>query len=183
MSKTKRAVLLVVGLVGGTLLVVGCILMPWIIPVLRHEALKSSAKRFLSEAPTQRDTSEGAYIRGKVIVLDVKAGAMDPVQNRLPDEIRAYGEGEVGTVILLDWDFKSVEGGDWGKVTSHYSTCKLTIIDRQRNVIVGEKQAEGASSPVSTGAGRGAFRAPAGTMTARRANDAVVGLIKSLPRR
>jgi hypothetical protein len=68
-------------------------------------------------------------------------------------------------------------------VTSHYSTCKVTIIDRQRNVIVGEQETSGASSPVSTGAGRGAFRAPAGTMTARRANDSVVALIKGLPRR
>ena len=181
MSKTMRAVLLVVGMVGGPLLVTTIVLLPWIVPALRHQALKSAVKPFAALAP-DRDTSQGPYVTGKVILIDRKEGVLDPVQNRLPDDIRAYGEDEVGTVIWLEWDFKE-NTGDWGKVTSHYSTCKLTVIDRSRNLIVGEVEVMGASSPVATGAGRGHFRAPPGTMTARRANREVAQAVTNLPRR
>ncbi len=181
MSKTKRAVLLLAALVGVPLLVLSCVLMPWIIPTLRHEMLRSKASRFLAR-PGGTDTSQGAYITGKVVLIDERAQALDELQKRLPDEIRAYSADEVGTVIWLNWDFKATEN-NWGGATGHYSVCKLTIIDRARNVIVAEREVVGANSPVATGAGRGLFRAPKGTMTARRNNLGVLGAIKNLPRR
>jgi hypothetical protein len=181
MSKTTRAVLLVVGLVGGSLLVATGVSLPWIIPHFQHETLKGSVPKFLI-TPAGRDTSTEPYVTGKVVVIDVKARTLDGVQSRLPEEIRAYREDEVGTIVWLDWEFKTTEG-DWGRVTGHYSTCQVTIIDRNRNRIVGERQVVGTSSPVSTGGGRGPFRAPPGQQTARRATNEVAGLIARLPRR
>jgi hypothetical protein len=179
--KMRRAVLIVGGSLLAVGLVLGTIFSPWIISALRHQTLKGSVEKFLYVPPAS-DTSEGPYITGKVVLIDRKTRTIDEVQKRLPDEIRAYSEGEVGTVIWLEWDFKANEG-PWGGATSHYSVCKVTVIDRQRNLIVGESEVMGASSAVATGAGRGPFRAPAGTMTARRANSAVLNYVKGLPRR
>ena len=180
MSKGKQIALLLLGVIGLPIVVLTLIFLPWIIPAVRHQILCAKAKEFLSE-PAGRDGSGGLHIKGKVVLIDRRAKSVDLTQERLSDEIRAYSASEVGAVIWLDWDFEAVQGGRWGATTAHYSTCKLTVIDRARNVIVGEHTVMGASSPVSSGQGK--IRTPPGGMTALRCTQEVAGYIKSLPRR
>jgi hypothetical protein len=110
--------------------------------------------------------------------MDRQLAALDPVQARLNDEIRAFSADEVGTVAWLDWDFVSTNDAS-GRLYGHCSRCKITLVDRQSNLIVGEHTVMGPNSPVS----KGTRHAPPGRQTAYRAESQVVGYLQSLPRR
>ncbi|MDA1132006.1 MAG: hypothetical protein O2905_02125 [Proteobacteria bacterium] len=71
----------------------------------------------------------GGYIRhGKVLVIDVDNGVLDPIHDRLPKEIRARTPDEVGTVALVEC--LHTEVGTYFFWAKGYSTyCDATLID------------------------------------------------------
>jgi hypothetical protein len=149
-------------------------------PLLRsiqHARLRSSVDQFLT-AGGQKAPDAKPHVKGKVIAIDRKQGELDPVQGLLPDEIRAFSASEVGTIALLDWELVSTHG-DSGRLSGHYWSCKVTLVDRDSNLIVGEQTVMGASSPVS----KGTRYVPPGQVTARKADVQVVEYLKNLERR
>jgi hypothetical protein len=180
MSKTTRIVLVVGGFLLGTMLIFGGIFMPYIVEAIRFQGLKSNVETFL-KPPSRTETAERPYINGKAVIVDAKRREVHRIQQRLRDDIRAQSADEVGTVILVEWDFVPVYGGQYGGLTGHYGTGKLTIIDRAKDAVIGEHKVMGPTSAVTSGRG-GRYAAPPGMQTATEPWNETVGYINSLPR-
>ena len=148
-----------------------------LVRAIRHEHLRSSVHQFPAVG-LERDPEATPCIRGKVVVLDRQERILDPVHSRLPDEIRAFSPDEVGTIAWLEWTFEPTHNMS-GRLSGYYSTCKVTLVDRERNLIVGEQSVMGASSPLS----RGSRYVPPGQNTAVRAEAGVANYLQNLPRR
>lgn len=147
---------------------------------VRHERLAASADQFLffaGEKPAEGAAAE-PHVKGKLVVMDKQLATLDPVQRHLNNDIRALSADEVGTVAWLDWDFVSTNDAS-GRHYGHYSQCKVTLVDRQTNQIIGEHTVMGPNSPVS----KGTRYAPPGRQTAYRAESQVISYLQSLPRR
>ena len=181
MSKTTRIVLVVGGFLLGTMLIFGGIFMPYIVEAVRFQGLKSSVQTFL-KPPSRTETADRPYISGKAVIVDANRREVHRIHQRLRDDIRARSADEVGTVVLVEWDFVPVQGGQYGGTSGHYGTAKVTIIDRARDAVIGEHKVMGPTSPVTSGRG-GRYAAPAGMMTATEPWNETVGFINGLPRR
>jgi hypothetical protein len=173
MSKTTRIVLVVGGFLLGTLLVFAGIFMPYVIEAVRFQGLKSNVEAFL-KPPSRTEITDRPHLSGKAVIVDAKRREVHRIHQRLHDAVRARSADEVGTVVLVEWDFVPTQGG-------HYGVGNLKIIDRSRDAVVGEHKVMGPTSPVATGRG-GRYAAPAGTMTATEPWNEVVAFVNSLPR-
>jgi hypothetical protein len=120
------------------------------------------------QEPAGKDESGGPYLKGKVVLVDRNKRELDGLHRAMPEAMRAEGLNEIGTVIWLEWDHKWVRGG-------RAPVCKVTVIDRARNVIVGENTFEGEPPPMPNLIDR--------FPTEVRPNAEITGWIKSLPRR
>jgi hypothetical protein len=175
--KIKRAVLAVGGTLAGVGLILLIVFCGTLVGVVRHQRLQASAEQFLAYGGKKGPEGE-PHLRGKLVLMDRRAGTLDPTQAALPDEIRAYSADEVGTVGWLEWDFVETQS-DRGGVSGHYSQCKVTLVDRESNQIIAEQTVTGASSPVS----KGSRYVPPGQRTANRCVPQVVAYLQGLPRR
>jgi hypothetical protein len=133
----------------------------------KRARLNDSVYKLIHE-PTGKDTSGQPYLKGKVALVDRNKRELDDLHRALPAELRAESLGEVGTVIWLEWDHKWVRG-------SKAPVCKVTVIDRARNVIVGENTFEGDPPPMPNAIDR--------LPVERRPDREITSWIKSLPRR
>ncbi len=122
----------------------------------------------LIQEPAGKDESGRPYLKGKVVLVDRNKRELDGLHRAIPEGMRAENVGEVGTVIWLEWDNKWVRGG-------RAPTCKVTVIDRARNVVVGEMTFEGDPPPMPNAIDR--------FPTEVRPNAFIVDWIKSLPRK
>lgn len=122
----------------------------------------------LTQEPAGKDTSGQPYLKGKVVLVNLHKRELDDLHRFIPEELRAESLNEVGTVIWLEWDHKWVRG-------SKAPVCKLTVIDRARNLIVGESYFEGDPPPMPNLIDRFPVE--------RRPDREITTWIKSLPRR
>jgi hypothetical protein len=129
--------------------------------------LNDNVYRLIQE-PAGKDTSGPPYLKGMVVLVDRHKRELDDLHRSLPDGLRAEALNEVGTVIWLEWDHKWVRG-------SKAPICKVTVIDRARNVIVGENTFEGGPPPMPNLIDR--------LPVERRPDREITLWIKSLPRR
>src|SRR5262249_61996467 len=133
---TRRALLIGAGFLLGVVLVLTGIFLPQLFRAAQHQALRDSVRDFLV-APGGTETSQGPYVTGKVVLVDKTKAEVDALQRRLPDELRAYTPGEVGTVVWLEFDVES-KSGEYSDTLVFTPRCKVTVIDRQRNPGVGQ---------------------------------------------
>jgi hypothetical protein len=120
------------------------------------------------QEPAGKDESGGPYLKGKVVLVDRHKRELDGLHRAIPAAMRAENVKEVGTVVWLEWDHKWVTGG-------RAPVCKVTVIDRERNVIVGENTFEGWPPPPPSRDNR--------FPTEERPNAEITGYIKGLPRK
>jgi len=106
----------------------------------KRSRLNDNVYKVIQE-PAGRDESGGPYLKGKVAMVDRNKRELDELHRALPAELRAEVLNEIGTVVWLEWDHKWVRGGQ-------APVCKVTVIDRGRNVIVGENTFEGLPPPM-----------------------------------
>ena len=151
-----------------------------------------------TSAPDPKNTSltEAPYIVGKVIPLrrgeyeihwmGARAGfprgsytelgkpedAIDEFYSELPTELRARTPEEVKTVIWLEWT-RNVVGRYTSGAEAHQFKCTLSVIDRTRNAMIGQKTFYGANPPEKTS------NVTFGTLPL----DEILQYVTSLPRR
>jgi hypothetical protein len=133
----------------------------------KRSRLNDNVYRLLQE-PSGKDTSGQPYLKGKVVLVDRNKRELDDLHRGMPDELRAENLGEVGTVVWLEWDHKWVRG-------SKAPVCKVTVIDRARNVVVGENTFEGDPPPMPNLIDR--------LPVERRPNVEITTWLKGLPRK
>ncbi len=134
----------------------------------RKRARLNDSVHQLTQGPAGKDESAGPYLTGKVVLVDRNKRELDELHRSLPAELRAETLSEVGTVVWLEWDHKWIHG-------SKAPVCKVTVIDRGRNVIVGEGYFEGDPPPMPNAIDR--------LPVERRPDREIMGWLKSLPRR
>jgi len=92
------------------------------------------------------------YVKGKVIVIDINTRNIDGTYFALPEDLRARSPEEVETIVLLEWGKLKVGEYEPTKtnvlaVDALVLTCKASLIDKQRGLIVGESQFRGGDPP------------------------------------
>ncbi len=118
------ALLCLVGLVVGLIL-----LRPKPEPIFR-----GSVKEFL-EPMRARNTLKPGELSGKMLVLDLDEGKIDPIHYRLPPSMRALSPGEVRVVARLSW--QKIQAGSYVHQTGlSYPAmrwdCHIIVVDRGR---------------------------------------------------
>jgi hypothetical protein len=117
----------------------------------------------------------GAYVVGKIIPVDMRdSKKIDWLYYDLPGELQPSTPEEVGTIVWLFWGEQQV-----GKYTTgggaYVRTCRVTVIDRIKNVRVTEMTFQGGQPPQTIrGSGNGYGDYP---------TEQIVNWLKSLPRR
>jgi hypothetical protein len=175
--RVRMAVLVAAGGVASVAVIMLAVFWMPMARAIRHARLRASVDQFMTAGAGKAPDAK-PHTKGKVVALDRREGTLDPVQGLLPDEIRAFSAAEVGTIALLEWELVPTYNAS-GRLSGHYSSCKITLVDRESNLIVGEQTVSGASSPVS----KGTRYVPPGQVTATRADAQVVSYLKNLERR
>ncbi len=143
-----------------------------------QDTIESHLGQYLSIKPAS-GAVDNPYIAGKVVVVNRTDRSIDELShwyndNADFDKLRANTPKEVGTVIWLDYTDQAF-GSYTDGATAYQSECKLTIIDKAQNIIVGEYTIDGPEPP-ATKSGSGDVHA------ARPGSDAIMQYILSLPR-
>jgi hypothetical protein len=175
--RVRMGIIVVLASLGAVALIMLAVYWMPMVRSIRHARLRASVDQFMTAGAGKAPDAK-PHIKGKVVALDRREGNLDPVQGLLPDEIRAFSAAEVGTIALLEWELVPTYNASGG-VAGHYSSCKITLVDRESNLIVGEQSVSGASSAVS----KGTRYVPPGQVTAGRANAEVVRYLQNLERR
>ena len=120
------------------------------------------------QEPAGRDDLSSPYLKGKVVLVDRNKRELDGLHRAIPAAMRAENINEIGTVVWLEWDYKWVRGG-------RAPVCKVSVIDRARNVVVGEETFEGQPPPPPS---------PYNSCPSEyRPNAEITGYIQDLPRK
>lgn len=96
--------------------------------------------------PKEALDPDGGYVKGRVLPVEHKHGAPDQIHFELPPPLRSAKPEDVGTIVWLEYGQKLVgkyEGGAW----AYAQTCRITLIDRARNVIIARQNVEGPPPP------------------------------------
>ena len=109
----------------------------------------------------------------KDITVDRKVQEVDYVYFYLPEDMRAGSTDEEGTVVLLDWHKTQVGKYDGGS-PGYVQTCRVALIDKAANAVVGESTFRGGDSPKS--------KKERESGTGPKPTDEVVRYFTSLPR-
>src|SRR5262249_1488194 len=82
-------------------------------------------------APATRGApNKSAYLKGKVVPVNLKSKDVDWLYYDLPDDLRPASPAEVGTVVWLDWGEVKVGQYGTGGGGAFVQTCKVTVIDK-----------------------------------------------------
>ncbi len=157
--------LAMVGAIGATLGLAGC-------GDGTSSDFAGEFERFLVEPATE--LPEVAFQRrGKILALDVDRKRLDPLHDRLPDEMRARRSEEVGTVALISCEIQ--EGGRYGYIfaKAYGQSCRMRLIDATTRAFLANTGA--AVSPP-----RRVFL-PFWPRTAARPTDILLDVVKRLP--
>jgi hypothetical protein len=100
---------------------------------------------FTPAAP-ERDIQE-PYRRGKVIPINLAGDkGIDTILLSLPEPLKPSVPDDVGTIVWLEWGQESV-GHYTDNVEAFMITCKVTVIDRSKGVIIAEREFVGGPPP------------------------------------
>ena len=118
----------------------------------RASVLDSERRSFSSYAeglvsiPALRSMPGRGYIKGKVVLLDLKEKVIDSINSDLRNDMRATTEAETGTVVWLDWREELV--GNYSSGGGGYVyTCRLTVIDLSIPAKVAVRSFRGSDPP------------------------------------
>lgn len=99
-------------------------------------------------------TSDGAYVKGKIILIDHLAMKIDNLTFDLPEELRPSSPEEVGTVIWLEWytapgpQYVAFPGSSQPVGRGSFGACRVVVIDVSTRVKLCETHIK-SDSPVA----------------------------------
>lgn len=140
--------------------IIGLVVILFLVRQIIHERKLKPFQGHVSEYESIIDSAVphaggSGYIRGKVVIVN----AREPEENlparidyrvffNLPEEMRAKRPDEVGSVVALQWG-KEIVGSFSDGTTAHFRTCQVTIVDKEKRQIIGEKFFKGSAPPKS----------------------------------
>jgi hypothetical protein len=119
--------------------------------------------------------NQGAYIKGKVIPVDVKSKSVDWLFYDLPPKLQPAAPAEVGTVVWLEWDQRQVGQYGTGGGGAYVQTCRVTVIDKAERRVLSQTVFEGGPPPRTSRRGSSA--------SGPKPTDRVIQYLQSLPTR
>ena len=125
-------ILITLALIGLT--VAGALVGPSMLQAYQMSALDTQSATFLT-APADPEPKTAPYVRGKLVLIDVKKGHLDPFYRQLSDDLVARSADEVGTIVWVDWESEAPTTSV--VANTKIPACKLTIIDREHNQSLG----------------------------------------------
>lgn len=152
----------------------------------RKAALEPHIAGYLAEDGL-RDVSERGpgYVKGKIVIVDRAKRAVEAGSLWVPAEIRADDDGEVGTIVWLEYGerpgnpYRVEETGQ--VLNSVVQTCSVTVIDRAAREIVAKATVAGKQRDFAKVSAEGA--AAGGSLVGERPVQAIVDFLSALPRR
>ena len=135
-------------ILGVVVLVLLCFGAYWGVIALLHSAAAAPFKAHMTEylAPPTGPVAGGPS-KGKMIVIDRKAQAVDDLFFELPDALRAGKPEEVGTVVLIDWSKEKIDQYKNGAPAYQHS-AKVTVIDHAARAVIGSSDFKGDEPPM-----------------------------------
>jgi len=130
------------------------------------------AEYLRADLPKQVDKP---YLSGRIIPVDVGDKRIDGIYAALPVELRADRPEDVATIVWLQWGKIKVGEYQQNKVEALVLTCKVTVIDKQSGLIVGENEFRGSNPPERWHAGVPNYGS--------KPTAPVIDWLKSLPRK
>lgn len=122
---------------------------------------------------TQNRIENGAYIRGKIVPIDIKQSKIHELLFNLPGEVRARKPEDVKTILLIERILTKVGRYSDGQ-DAYEITWRIKLIDTTIPAIVAEKDFFGSDAPKWTRGARHAGSEP---------EDDVLEYLKGLPHR
>jgi len=145
-----------------------------------REAFTPQINAYLEAADWEALEGEEPYIAGKVVTVDTDKKAVDYwTFDKLPEGLRAKSPTEVGTVVLITWDWEEVgkyQDTETGETTgaAKKSLASVTLLNWQEQLIIEERVFEGQPPPESI--------ALDGDYALERPMFEIVDYLKGLPR-
>jgi hypothetical protein len=148
----------------------------WQLVSATSAAFEKELGKYLVGYPDAPDVNAAPYLKGKIVVVDARAKRIDPLTAKLSGAIRASEPDDAKTVVLIQWDKKTVgHYGDANGPPGIVYMGHVDIIDLERRMRIASKDVEGSSPPdrsSKTTEDTGSWPA-----------DEVVAMLESLPRR
>jgi hypothetical protein len=119
--------------------------------------------------------NQAAYIKGKVIPVNVKSKDVDWLYYDLPPSLKPKTPAEVGTVVWLEWDERQVGQYGSGGGGAFVQTCRVTVIDKAERRVLSQVVVEGGQPPRTSRRGSSA--------SGSKPTEQVVNYLKTLPTR
>jgi hypothetical protein len=124
----------------------------WYIVSTANEAFAGAIDRYKAGCPEAPDVNTNAYLKGKIVVVDVAAGKVDPLMAKIPSDLRAGSPEEAQTAVMIRWDRRLV--GAYTDGENRPSANKawvfvggVEIVDLGRKVKVARREIEGGQPP------------------------------------
>jgi hypothetical protein len=123
----------------------------------RSSALQPFEERLPDFAAARESASPAAgepYLRGKLLVMKRDAPEIDGLFFELPEELRAAGPAEVGSVAFVacgEIEVGRYEGGS----AAIQSYCEAALLDLEARALVGERRVLGPPPPYHTSSAHG----------------------------
>ena len=146
----------------------------------QRDVFKPHIHKYIS-GPYQSAFTNEPYVRGKILSIDVKDSTVDELTfSKLPDELRAASNDEVGTILLCEW-YRIKEGEYFSEDTNvktgdaYRSYANVSIIDVKENKMIHIKNFKGQDPLKATNID--------GDFTSMQPMFELIDYIKGLPRK
>jgi hypothetical protein len=119
--------------------------------------------------------SQGGYIVGKVITVDMKnKPEVDWVYFDLPDDLKAKKPDDVGTVVQLKWRTETIDHYKDG-ADANVHIVDIAVVDLAKKQTVGVASLRGTEPPME--------KSGSGAAYGSKPTKEIVNFLKSLPKR
>jgi hypothetical protein len=145
MNKADKIKLLMV--VCGIVAVLGYLGVKSMVKASQVKPFENHLSEYVS-VPELKDATESPYIAGKIIPIDTKNKEVDDVYFELPENLKAEGPEEVGTVMWTECH--NITVGKYADGAEGYQImCMVTLIDKENHVRFAPKGFIGSKPPQS----------------------------------
>jgi hypothetical protein len=152
-ERFTKKVLAIVGPIAA--LALGAASIVAIIFLVRREtdaAFRKDLKWYLE--PPKRGQPSSWSVSGKMVVVDVKQRAVDPLHFKLPKELRAYSPDDVGSIVQLHWErvqmghyVTRLNGVEVPVNAAYRWDCRAEVYDKASGALLTTKHFSGRDPP------------------------------------
>lgn len=123
----------------------------WIgMPLMAVRPFKAHLPEYLAAASAAgqqlTETPDVAPLKGKLIPVDVKSKAIDPVFFDLVSDLRPGKPEEIGTIAALWWEEEQI-GTYGGKGGAYQEHCTVMVLDKTTGTLLASKSFTGSMPP------------------------------------